>query len=75
MYDTDSINGKQLTPEGKKMDDFTKETEENNLFDPKERKIASKTQSENKESAIHTDGLNLNKNATSDSLSSCWQCK
>ena len=28
MNNTDSITGKQLTPEGKKMDDSTKETEE-----------------------------------------------
>ena len=28
MNNTDSITGKHLTPEGKKMDDSTKETEE-----------------------------------------------
>ena len=76
ISNTDSISGKQLTPEGKKMDDSTKETEENNnFFDPKEKEIANKTQSQNKENEIHTDGLNFNENATSDSLSSCSQCK
>ena len=76
INNTDSISGKQLTPEGKKMDDSTKETEENNnLCDPKEKEIANKTQSQNKENEIHTDELNLSENATSDSLSSCPQCK
>ena len=76
INNTDSINGKQLTAEGKKIDNCTKETEENNnLFDPKEKEIANKTQSQNKENEIHTGGLNLNENATSDSLSSCSQCK
>ena len=46
INNTDSINGKQLTAEGKKIDNCTKETEENNnLFDPKEKEIANKTQS------------------------------
>ena len=71
INNTDSISGKQLTPEGKKMEDSTKETEENNLFDPKEKEIANRIQSQNKENEIHTGGLNNNKNATSDSLSSC----
>ena len=76
INNTDSISGKQLTPEGKKMDGSTKETEENNnLCDPKEKEIANKTQSQNKENEIHTDELNLSENATSDSLSSCPQCK
>ena len=43
--------------------------QENNLFDPKEKEIANKIQSQNKENEIHTGGLNL-KNAT-ESLSSC----
>ena len=33
----DSISRKQLTPEKKKMDNSTKETEGNNLVDPKEK--------------------------------------
>ena len=75
INNTDSINGKH-TPEGKKMDDSTKETEENNnFFDPKEKEIANKTQLQNKENEFHTDVLNLNENATSDPLSSCSQCK
>ena len=41
---TDSLNGKQLTQEGKKMENSTKETEENSLFDPKVKEIANKTQ-------------------------------
>ena len=53
------------------MEDSTKETEENNLFDSKEKEIANRIQSQNKENEIHTGGLNNNKNATSDSLSSC----
>ena len=76
INNTYSIKGKQLTPEGKKMNDSTKEREENNdFFDPKEKEIANKTQSQNKESKFHTDGSNLNENATSDYLSSCSQCK
>ena len=46
INNTDSIIGKQLTPGGKKMDDSTKEKEENNKFlDPKKKEIANKTQS------------------------------
>ena len=33
----DSISRKQLTPEKKKMDNSTNETEGNNLVDPKEK--------------------------------------
>ena len=45
INNTDSISGKQHTPDGKKMDDSTTETEENNnFFDPKEKEIANKTQ-------------------------------
>ena len=45
INNTDSISGKQHTPDGKKMDDCTTETEENNnFFDPKEKEIANKTQ-------------------------------
>ena len=70
------MESKQLTLEEKKMEDSTKETEEsNNLLDPKEKEIANKTQSQNKKNEIHTGRLNLNKNATSDSLSPCSLCK
>ena len=58
------------------MDDSNEETEENNnLFDIKEKEIASKTHSQNKQNKIHAGGLNLNENATSGSLSSCSQSK
>ena len=58
------------------MDDSTEETEKiNNFCDPKEKERANKTQSQSKENEIHIDVLNLNGNATSDSLSSCSQCK
>ena len=43
INNTDSINGKHTR---KKMDDSTKETEENNnFFDPEEKEIANKIQS------------------------------
>ena len=49
INNTDSITGKQLTAEGKKMDDSTKETEEINKFcDPKEKERENKTQSQSK---------------------------
>ena len=54
INNTDSISGKQLTPDRKKMDDSTKETEEkNNFCDPKEKEIANTTQSQNKVNEIH----------------------
>ena len=50
INNTDSISGKQFTPEGKEMDNSTKETEGKNLLDPKEKEMqVNKTQSQNKE--------------------------
>ena len=77
INNTDSISGKQIIPERKEMGNLAKETEENkNLLDPKEKQMqVTKTQLQNKENELHIDRLNVNKNTTSDSLSSCSQCK
>ena len=75
---TDSISGKQLTPEGKETDNPAKQTEENNnLLDPKEIEEiqVNTTQSQNKEKEHYTDRSSLNGNIISDSLLSCSQCK
>ena len=54
INNTDNISGKQLTPDRKKMDDSTKETEEKkNFCDPKEKEIANTTQSQNKLNEVH----------------------
>ena len=61
---TDSISEKQITSEGKEMDNPTKDTQENNnLLDPKEKeRQVNKSQSQNKENELYTDRLNLNEN-------------
>ena len=74
---TDSISEKQITSEGKEMDNPTKDTQENNnLLDPKEKEMqVNKSQSQNVEKELYTDRLNLNENMMSDSLLSCSQSK
>ena len=76
INNTDSISGKKLTSERKKMDNPIKETEgNNNFFDLKEKEMqVNKTQSQNREKELCTDRSNL-KNTMYDSSSSCLQCK